>query len=47
MNPAQIAGSRPQSAGLNDKNAPTFAQYRQAAEFFDMAFKFENLIDGM
>ena len=34
-------------AVMSDKDAPTFAQYRQAAEFFDMSFKFETLIDGM
>ena len=26
---------------------PTYAQYRQAAEFFDMTFKFETMINSM
>ena len=35
------------SSGSASQSTPTYAQYRQTAEFFDMTFKFETLLDSL
>ena len=38
---------RESNSELGSSDHPTYAQYRQAAEFFDMTFKFETMINSM
>lgn len=50
-----VSPDRPQNAASGELTSmqveggqvPTFAQYRQATEFFDMTFKFETLLDSL